>query len=156
MWDNDSEARIWDAETYNDDWTTLSSEQAYVGYGTSIAIRHMDLDASNTARNLSCTVTNASYTILSNFTTTPGVTSVQNLTREDWWSATVRRLPRAWAEVRADPKSHSQNGIIFIEGENITNDALARMNFDAQRDSLFKLLNGVSLNPVLKAFLVER
>jgi hypothetical protein len=37
-----------------------------------------------------------------------------------------------------------QNGVIFKKRTNLTNEALVRMNFDAQRDSLFKLLNGVS------------
>lgn len=38
----------------------------------------------------------------------------------------------------------SQKNVIFKKRTNLTNEALVHMNFDAQRDSLFKLLNGVS------------
>lgn len=89
LYNTGNNARIWDAKTYSDNWTASDTD----GYGSSIAIRYRALTSYSDSpfdKSLSCTVTNASYTVLSNFMTSPGVTSVLNRTREDWWPATVR------------------------------------------------------------------
>ncbi|KAK4703166.1 hypothetical protein P7C70_g3054, partial [Phenoliferia sp. Uapishka_3] len=136
-------SRIWDAASYYSGNWTPAAPDCFAGicvpdipltYGNQLAIRYYS-SLTGLEGNVSCEMSNASYTVFSNFTTVPSTATVLSMELQDWWNLTA---------LYSDAQKQDMpgwNGLDLL-ADTATDDTKALINYKAIRDSLFRQLNG--------------